>query len=334
MSKLLSICIPTFNRSNYLHLCLSQFCKQIAPFIDEVELLVVDNYSTDNTKEIVAEIQKLFSFVSYHRQEQNIGADGNFYWCFKHASGKYVWIFGDDDILLDHKLKVVMELLKKNQPDLVHLGGYAFVGDDYLLEAPKKKPIFPKPDVEFDLSKKKFLNKVHYYITFATANIVNKSILPNNFDYESFLGLNLIHTSWILEALTTGSKFTVVNEKIFASKINNTGGYKLFETFSENFNKIINYFVEVRGMGIYLKRIIHFNLLLTFFPRFVLLFRIDMAHKFNDENPKNVLQKVYKNKIWYWLFLIPVFNLPLTFAKYYQKYFLDNLNKVKNIFTD
>ena len=250
----LSILIPTYNRVKYLQLCLTQFCKQMDLFIDDIEIIIVDNHSTDNTKEVVAVFQNQFPFVKYFRQEQNIGADGNFYWCFKQAAGKYVWIFGDDDVLLDNKLKVVLDLLIKNKPDLIYLGGYAFVGDDYLLEAPQKKPILSKPDIEFDLPKQKFLSKVHYNITFASANIVNKSILPISFNCESFLGLNLIHTCWIFEALITGSNFIVVNEKVFAAKTNNSGGYKLFETFSENFDKIIKYFVEERGMDLSLKK--------------------------------------------------------------------------------
>ncbi len=333
MSKLLSICIPTFNRANYLKLCLSQFCKQMAPFLDEVELLVVDNHSTDHTKDIVADIQKQFPFVSYYRQEQNVGADGNFYWCFKHAAGIYVWIFGDDDILLDHKLKVVMGLLKNNQPDVVYLGGYAFSGDDYLLEAPKNKPILPKPDIEFDLSKEKFLNKVHYNMTFATANIVNKSILPQSFNCEPFLGLNLIHTCWIFEALILGSKFAVINEKAIAAKTNNTGGYKLFETFSENFNKIIQYYIIERGMNFNIKRKLQFNLLLSFFPQFILHNKdVNKNNTFINENPMLQLKLVFGNNIWYYLFVYPTLKLNYKFGVLYNKYVLKNINRVINAF--
>lgn len=307
MSKLLSICIPTYNRAEYLKLSLGQFCKQMDSFVDNVEILVVDNHSTDNTKDIVTHFQQQFSFVSYHRHDSNIGADGNFYWCFKHAMGKFIWIFGDDDVILDKKLKVIIELLTTINPHLIYLSGYAYSGDNYLVEAPKNKPVLPKPNIEFYLSKEKYLKKVHYNITFTTANIVNKSVLAQNLNYESFVGLNLIHTCWIFETLITGNNFAVINEKIYAAKTNNSGGYKLFETFSKNFNLIINYFVHERKMNLTFKKTIQFNLLLSFFPHFIIESRFKKNNTFSTENPEFILKSEYGKNIWFYMFIYPLF---------------------------
>ena len=51
--KLLSIAIPTYNRAHYLDLCLSQICKQLPGNEQDIELIVSDNASPDNTEEVV-----------------------------------------------------------------------------------------------------------------------------------------------------------------------------------------------------------------------------------------------------------------------------------------
>ena len=52
MNKLLSICIPTYNRAQFLPALLESIITQINGHEDKVEIIVSDNASTDNTKQI------------------------------------------------------------------------------------------------------------------------------------------------------------------------------------------------------------------------------------------------------------------------------------------
>jgi glycosyltransferase involved in cell wall biosynthesis len=56
---ILSIGIPTFNRGHFLESCLNSIASQVYEFSKEVELIVSDNYSTDNNFEATRRIKKL-----------------------------------------------------------------------------------------------------------------------------------------------------------------------------------------------------------------------------------------------------------------------------------
>ena len=68
---LLSICIPTYNRSNYLKICLNSIMSQVDINLP-IEIIVSDNCSTDNSLEIIDEYinNPLFRLI---KQEKNLG---------------------------------------------------------------------------------------------------------------------------------------------------------------------------------------------------------------------------------------------------------------------
>jgi glycosyltransferase involved in cell wall biosynthesis len=82
---------------------------------DLVELCVCDNASPDNTPQVVEQSRTLGPF-SYTRNESNLGFHGNIVkLTTKLAQGEYVWLLGDDDLLMRGALKRVLETLKTNR---------------------------------------------------------------------------------------------------------------------------------------------------------------------------------------------------------------------------
>ena len=77
---LLSICIPTYNRAEYLDEAINSVLVQITEDIkDKIEICVSDNNSIDNTKDIILSLQKKSTIpIIYHENSTNIGADMNF----------------------------------------------------------------------------------------------------------------------------------------------------------------------------------------------------------------------------------------------------------------
>ena len=120
---LLTIAIPTYNGAKTINRMLSLLLPQCD---DRVEILVVDNASTDNTSEIVNEAVKDYTFVQYIRNERNIGPDSNFLKCMNLAQGKYTFLLSDDDVLMEGKLKYILELLAKEEISLVYLNAKGF----------------------------------------------------------------------------------------------------------------------------------------------------------------------------------------------------------------
>ncbi len=113
---LLTIGIPTFNRGKYLRRCLDAITEQ-AGNNPAVEILVSDNCSTDNTKDIVEFYKNNYFNVRYFRQEENIGGSNNFKFIYTHATGRFVVAIGDDDYLVQSYVPTVLAVLYQ-APDI------------------------------------------------------------------------------------------------------------------------------------------------------------------------------------------------------------------------
>ena len=112
LEPLLTIAIPTYNGSrtirNMLDLLLPQCNAQ-------VELLISDNCSTDNTEQIINEYKSKWTYIEYHRNETNIGPDANFLQCMQMARGCFTWLVSDDDIVMEGAVEKVLEYLSKHK---------------------------------------------------------------------------------------------------------------------------------------------------------------------------------------------------------------------------
>jgi len=118
--RLLSISIPTFNRWSYLSELLSNLVEQatkVDPNGDKIEIVVNDNASTDATGSRILEIRD--RRLRYFNNGTNIGGDANFVECVRRAAAKYVWIFGDDEIIADDGIQQVVDVLEALSPSLV-----------------------------------------------------------------------------------------------------------------------------------------------------------------------------------------------------------------------
>ena len=105
----LSICIPTFNRAKFLGETLASIVGQTG---EEVEIVVSDNASSDETLEIVDTYRKLHPAFVYYRHSENVGADRNYLKAVELASGDYCWLFGSDDVIKEHAIAKVLSEIK------------------------------------------------------------------------------------------------------------------------------------------------------------------------------------------------------------------------------
>lgn len=92
---LVTIAIPTFNRANgYLRNAIKCALDQT---YRNIEIIVSDNCSSDNTGEIVGTFSD--PRIRYFRHDVNIGANNNFNFCLEKAQGAYFHLFHDDDVI-------------------------------------------------------------------------------------------------------------------------------------------------------------------------------------------------------------------------------------------
>jgi len=109
---LLSLCIPTYERADLLANLLTTLAREVTPALaSAVEVLVSDNASGDHTRAVVESFRATIPNLRYHRHEQNLGSNQNFLSCMALATGRYVWLIGDDDQLAPGSVARLVALL-------------------------------------------------------------------------------------------------------------------------------------------------------------------------------------------------------------------------------
>jgi len=113
-------CIPSFNYAQYIADAIISVTSQS---YHNIEIIVVDNCSTDATKEVVAGIMAADIRIRYLCNEINVGPRENLNRCLQSATGEYVKILCADDLLEPECLEQMVHVLDSHpQVSLVSCG--------------------------------------------------------------------------------------------------------------------------------------------------------------------------------------------------------------------
>jgi glycosyltransferase involved in cell wall biosynthesis len=116
MSLLISVCIYTFNRAKLLAEALESICNQTLPS-ELYELVVVDNRSTDDTRQVVKDYENRRPNLRYVYEERpGISFARNRGW--KEAIGEYIGYLDDDGVSPPDWLSIASEVIRLRSPDL------------------------------------------------------------------------------------------------------------------------------------------------------------------------------------------------------------------------
>jgi glycosyltransferase involved in cell wall biosynthesis len=94
-APLVSVCVPTYNRAEFLRASLASITAQT---YRPLEILISDNASTDETETICRELATRDARVRYVRHATNIGLYENHNFCLDESRGDYVGFLHDDDL--------------------------------------------------------------------------------------------------------------------------------------------------------------------------------------------------------------------------------------------
>lgn len=110
-NMLVTIGIPTYNRSDgFLRDALTSAVNQT---YKNIEIIVSDNCSTDNTESLVRSFSD--PRIRYIKHPVNIGANNNFNCCVQEAKGRYFVMLHDDDCLDADFVEACLQVLPKDK---------------------------------------------------------------------------------------------------------------------------------------------------------------------------------------------------------------------------
>lgn len=118
-----SVVIPVYNTEQYLDECIQSVLNQTQK---EVEIILVDDGSTDHSYEVMLSYEKQYTSIKVFRQEnKKLGAARNF--GMRHAGGKYIFFLDSDDCLKKNCLEELYNHAERNQLDFVTYDSEIFV---------------------------------------------------------------------------------------------------------------------------------------------------------------------------------------------------------------
>jgi len=101
--------VPVYNRRGLLAECLK---SALAQTCRDLEVVVVDNASTDGTWDVCREFARLDSRVRIFRNTENIGPVRNWQRCFKEAQGHYGKLLFSDDMMASTYLEKTLPFMR------------------------------------------------------------------------------------------------------------------------------------------------------------------------------------------------------------------------------
>ena len=117
MKPLISLIIPVYNVEDYLRQCLDSVCNQT---YTNLEVIVVDDGSTDSGPIICDEYGKKYGWIIIHQQNGGLSAARNS--GLDIAKGDYIMFLDSDDWYADDMIETLLEKIVESSADIVESG--------------------------------------------------------------------------------------------------------------------------------------------------------------------------------------------------------------------
>lgn len=237
-----SVCIPTYNRANFLQDSIVSIINQT---YQNIEIIILDNASTDSTEYIVKKL-KSFSNIKYIRNKKNIGATNNYNKCLEIAKNDYIAIFHSDDVYKKDILEKEMDVILK-YPNIGAVFTNCFIineknnliGSNIFPKKLKGKIIFNFYEIFEEL-----LKNGNSFVMFPTL-LIKKDILKEVGSFKTVFRTASDMEFWL--RLLTKYNIAILEEKLIKRRVSPYSGssaHYFLKTKRSDFFLVINYYLR------------------------------------------------------------------------------------------
>ncbi len=334
--ELVSICVPIFNRQNFLVDSIKSIQNQT---YQNIEIILVDNNSTDRSYELILENFSNIENISIYKNNENIGYNQKYNKCIDLAKGKYIGIFHSDDIYDKNIVKKSIDLISSNE----RIGFVCSYGERINING----EITGKFDIPSQLLKKKKFNfdfeevfltmlEIGNVITTSTV-ITKKEVYKEIGNFDNSFKASADYDLWL--RILRKYKLGVVNEKLVKWREhkeqiseytirnwqNEPPEFKVYEKFSKYLDVS-----KIKYLSLYKsKRLIYNSIYLNSNKKFLLSDSILQKLSNFDLSYKSILIKFFLkicNKVNLPFFLIVM--IVVKFSRAFKKRFFFIINNI------
>lgn len=327
-SPLLTIAIPTYNGAKTIKTMMDILLNQ---YDKRVEILVSDNCSTDQIPCIIKDYQARYPFIKYVRHNKNIGADANFLYCMKIASGKFIYLLSDDDVLIEGTLQHILNYLEKyDDVSLLYLNSVAFYGKYKGLEnCVKLKYAETEAYDLYTTDKKRFIKCAARFWGFMSSFIISREKFLKIDKPEQFFGTywlqSYIH---ILCSAGKDTKIGVISKPCLAAGIYiDINNFDSGEINGINYKKMIDFSIEKGGYDKHQMKKLYIWHLIYLSSHSIIK---EKAANIKKTSYLNLFHNTYKYPIA-WIKLYPIFFIPKWLCRLGMNYYRRKKSLNKNI---
>lgn len=304
MQPLVSICIPTYNRSDCLRQTLESIICQKEFFEKKVEVVINDNASTDETESIGKLYSKKYKGIYYFRNFRNV-ADKNFPIALSRAHGKLRKLNNDTAVFRNDALSYLCDMEQKYDQErpLLFFSNGLTIGQD--------KEVIKDQVLDFS----SFMRTISYWVTWiASFSIWDTDCKNIGSDFDG-CELRLWQVKKICEIGSSKDSVAICNQHIIDSIAppKKDISYGLYHVFYENYFKIIDPYVKKGVLSQETKDFLEKDLLFNFFPNWIIQWEMNnnklqysetedlkklVFNRYKDKPYWNKFQKIYKKRLF------------------------------------
>lgn len=212
-APLVTIIVPSYNHARYIEACIRSVLAQT---YEPIELIVLDDGSTDDSPRILASLAHRHGF--HFEAQPNMGLARTLNKGIALSRGKYICTVGSDDILMLDKTEKQVALLE-NRPDIAVCGGNQLVIDSAGVLVDKRQKFPPYRELDFDDI---FLDRKPGIA--ASSAMIRREVLEKEGGYDPEIRLEDMYMWFKLTA--RGHRIAGLNDVLIYYRKHATNSYK------------------------------------------------------------------------------------------------------------
>lgn len=285
-TPVLSLCIPTYNRAEYLRNCLESIVSQEC-FDDRVEVVISDNCSTDDTQKVSMQYQDKYPNIHYFRNEKNI-IDGNFPLSLQRATGLLRKLTNDTVFYQPGAINVMLEAAEKYSSERPQI---------YFLNSGQMQP--PIKEIA---NLEEYISLLSYHMTWIGSLAIWEDDCKDLDIFIEKAKTKLAQVYFGISNFEKRGKAVICDHAIMTAvepqKKDLT--YGLYQVFYTTFLGILWDCVDAGKISNECYEKVRKELLFDFFSKWIVNQEVRKdKYRFSDENLRELVEKEYSNEPYY-----------------------------------